>query len=279
MTDLLDNFESHSNSLRKIVQVNVESTSLSEVWRVFKLLAHTKLLEPDEVQSPQGSCILAVESKLIFAFLNNWFGGATNAQERIESRDFTAIEIMVVKKVVGLLLGDLQDAWFPVFPIEGEYIRTEVNPQFLAVVAPSDVVVLTSFEIELDGLRGSVQLVIPYSAIEPIRQHLSRGIGSDSEGEDRTWRELITESLYDVAATSYVNLGVSNVTVRELIELSVGDVITLDRGKNDNLNLFIEDARKFEVRPVERSGYLAAEIVNEVEIRLPPDMRQIAEPR
>ena len=74
-----------------------------------------------------------------------------------------------------------------------------------------------------------------------------------------------------------VNLGVSNVTVREFIELSVGDVITLDRGKNDNLNLFIEDARKFEVRPVERSGYLAAEIVNEVEIRLPPDMRQIAE--
>ena len=101
----------------------------------------------------RGSCILAIESKLIFAFLNNWFGGATNAQERIESRDFTAIEIMVVKKVIGLLLDDLQDAWSPVFPIEGQYIRTEVNPQFLAVVAPSDVVVLTSFEIELDGLK------------------------------------------------------------------------------------------------------------------------------
>ena len=243
-----------SNSMRKIVQVNVESTSLMKYGEFLNYLPIPSCLNLMKFNPLRGSCILAIESKLIFAFLNNWFGGATNAQERIESRDFTAIEIMVVKKVIGLLLDDLQDAWSPVFPIEGQYIRTEVNPQFLAVVAPSDVVVLTSFEIELDGLRGSVQLVIPYSSIEPIRQHLSRGIGSDSEGEDRAWRELIRESLYDVAARSSVMLGKTSITIRDLIELSVGDVITLDRGKNDSLDLFVEDAHKFEVRPLEAFG-------------------------
>ena len=58
----------------------------------------------------------------------------------------------------------------------------------------------------------------------------------------------------------------------------VGDVITLDRGKNDSLDLFVEDAHKFEVRPLERSGYLAAEITEDVEIRMPPSMAALEAP-
>ena len=216
--------------------------------------------------------MLAVESKLIFAFLNNWFGGATNAQERLENRDFTAIELMVVRKVIELLLDDLQRAWAPVHPIEGEYVRTEVNPQFLAVVAPSDVVVLTSYEIELDGLRGSVQLVIPYGTVEPIRQHLSRGIGSDGDGEDRTWRNMLRESLFDIEADSSVVLGRDTVTIRRLLELKLGDVITLGQSKTEPLDFFVESSRKFEVLPLERSGYLAAKVVRQVQTSFSPEV-------
>ena len=131
-----------SNSLRKIVQVNVESTSLMKYGEFLNYLPIPSCLNLLKFHPLRGSCIMAFESKLIFAFLNNWFGGATNPQERIETRDFTAIELMIVKKVIAILLEDLHKAWQPVFPIEGEYIRTEVNPQFLAVVAPSDVVVM-----------------------------------------------------------------------------------------------------------------------------------------
>ena len=87
---------------------------------------------------------------------------------------------MIIRKVVNLLLEDLQRAWQPVYPLQGEYLRTEINPQFLAVVPPSDVVVLTSFELEMENLRGTVHVVIPYSTIEPIRQHLSPGIQAEN---------------------------------------------------------------------------------------------------
>ena len=264
-----------SNSLRKIVQVNVESTSLMKYGEFLNYLPIPSCLNLLKFHPLRGSCIMAFESKLIFAFLNNWFGGATNPQERIETRDFTAIELMVVKKVIGLLLEDLHKAWQPVFAIEGEYIRTETNPQFLAVVAPSDVVVLTSFEIEIDGLRGSIQFVIPYNTIEPIRQHLSRGIGSDSDAEDNAWRSLISESLLDVNVNNSVVLGTSKVHIRQLLDLKPGDVLTLDRNQTDVLDMFVEQAHKFNVNPMERAGHLAAKVKSSVAIRQPPKAEEV----
>jgi len=180
-----------SNSLRKILQVNVESTSLMKYGEFLNYLPIPSCLNIVRFHPLRGSCILAVETKLVFAFLNNWFGGSTNAQERVEGRDFTSIELMIVRKVVTLVMDDLERAWQPVFPIRGEYVRTEINPQFLAVVAPSDVVVLTSFEIEIDNMRGTVQVVIPYSTVEPIRGHLSSGIQSEGSGEDTSWFVII----------------------------------------------------------------------------------------
>jgi len=263
-----------SNSLRKIVQVNVESTSLMKYGEFLNYLPIPSCLNLMKLNPLRGSSILAIESKLIYAFLNNWFGGATNAQERVESRDFTAIEIMVVKKVVEFLTIELERSWQPVFPIKCEYVRTEVNPQFLAVIAPSDVVVLTSYEIELDGLRGSVQLVIPYGSIEPIRQHLARGIGADASGEDNAWRHSIVESLNEVTTDSAVILGRSTLSIGDLIKLKPGDIITLDSNRSDLLDFRVQDTPKFDVVPMERSGFLAAKVVEPRPVKLPPELTQ-----
>ena len=259
-----------SNSLRKIIQVNVESTSLMKYGEFLNYLPIPSCLNVVRFSPLRGSCILAVESKLIYAFLNNWFGGATNPQERVENRDFTAIELMIIRKVIDILLEDIQKAWQPVYPIVGQYLRTEINPQFLAVVAPSDVVVLTSFELEVDGLRGTVQFVIPYGTIEPIRQHLSSGIGGDADPDDTSWKDQICEHLSEVETQSKVVLGKSVITIRELIGLNKGDVVTLNQNRTDPLRMFVEHAHKFSVAPMERAGYLAAEIVREVAVKTPP---------
>ncbi len=264
-----------SNSLRKILQVNVESTSLMKYGEFLNYLPIPSCLNIVRFHPLRGSCIIAVETKLIFTFLNNWFGGSTNAQERIEGRDFTSIELMIVRKVVDLLMEDLQRAWAPVFPIRGEYQRTEINPQFLAVVAPSDVVVLTSFEIEIDNLRGTVQIVIPYSTVEPIRGHLSSGIQSEGSGEDNTWGEQITEHLNEIETRASVVLGRAVINIRDLLALKPGDVITLDQPQSEPLEMFVERAHRFDVLPLEKAGYLAAEIVDEVAPKLPPERNEV----
>ena len=253
-----------SNSLRKIIQVSVESTSLMKYGEFLNYLPIPSCLNIVRLNPLRGSCILAIEAKLIFAFLNNFFGGATNAQEKVEGRDFTAIELMIIRKVVNLLLEDLQRAWQPVFPLQGEYLRTEINPQFLAVVPPSDVVVLTSFELEMENLRGTVQVVIPYSTIEPIRQHLSSGIQAENASADSSWHDQIMSHLMDVPVEGQVLLGRTTLSVRELIDLKVGDVITLGQSVDEPLQLSAEGAAKFEVTPAVKAGYLAARIVKPI---------------
>ena len=253
-----------SNSLRKIIQVSVESTSLMKYGEFLNYLPIPSCLNIVRLNPLRGSCILAIETKLIFAFLNNFFGGATNAQEKVEGRDFTAIELMIIRKVVSLLLGDLQRAWQPVFPLQGEYLRTEINPQFLAVVPPSDVVVLTSFEIEMENLRGTVQIVIPYSTIEPIRQHLSSGIQAENASADSSWHEQIVTHLMDVSVHSSVVLGRSRISVRDLLELKVGDVLSLEQSVHSPLLLTTEGSPKFEVAPSVKSGHLAARILKPI---------------
>ncbi len=256
-----------SNSLRKILQVSVESTSLMKYGEFLNYLPIPSCLNIVRLNPLRGSCIVAIEAKLIFAFLNNFFGGATNAQERVEGRDFTAVELMIIRKVVTLLLDDLGRAWQPVYQIEGEYLRTEINPQFLAVVPPSDVVVLTSFELEMENLRGTVQVVIPYSTIEPIRQHLSSGIQAESFASDNTWYEQIGGHLRQVPIEAEVLLGSSKISIRDLLALKPGDVIALDQPQVTPLMMFVEGAPKFEVSPVERAGHLAAQVVRQLELK------------
>jgi len=256
-----------SNSLRKILQVSVESTSLMKYGEFLNYLPIPSCLNIVRLNPLRGSCIVAIEAKLIFAFLNNFFGGATNAQERVEGRDFTAVELMIIRKVVTLLLDDLSRAWQPVYAIEGEYLRTEINPQFLAVVPPSDVVVLTSFELEMENLRGTVQVVIPYSTIEPIRQHLSSGIQAESFASDNTWFEQIGGHLRKVPIAAEVLLGSSKIRIRDLLSLKPGDVIALDQPQVTPLQMFIEGAPKFEVTPVERAGHIAAKVVRQLDFK------------
>ena len=266
-----------SNSLRKILQVSVESTSLMKYGEFLNYLPIPSCLNIVRLHPLRGSCIVAIEAKLIFAFLNNFFGGATNAQERVEGRDFTAIELMIIRKVVNLLLEDLESSWQSVYPIEGEYLRTEINPQFLAVVPPSDVVVLTSFELEMENLRGTVQLVIPYSTVEPIRAHLSSGIQTETAAEDAGWYEQIDQHLLSVPVRVEVMLGRANITIRDLLDLAPGDIISLDQQQSEPLPMSVEGSTKFRVSPVERAGTLAARVESADVVISPPSERNRGE--
>lgn len=253
-----------SNMLRKMIQVSVESTSLMKYGEFLNYLPIPSCLNVVKMHPLRGACILAMEAKLVFAFLNNFFGGSTNAQERVEGRDFTAIELMVIRKVVKFLLADLERAWQPVFPLNGEHIRTEINPQFLAVVPPTEVVVLTSYELDLEDLRGTLQVVLPYSTVEPIRHNLSSGAQGEAEEEDDSWRDQMEYNLDDVPVDVRVELGQTAITVRELLDLDVGDVIPLTQDVNRSLMMKVAGHPKFEVEPMVKGGHLAVRPVRHV---------------
>ena len=172
----------------------------------------------------RGTGLVVLDSKLVFTLVDNFFGGA-GRHAKIEGRDFTSTESRIIQMVLRQAFADLQEAWTPVRPLQLEYLSSEMNPHFANIVSPSEVVVITSFHIELDGGGGELHVTMPYSMIEPIRDILDSGMQSDQSDGHEIWGRSLREEIEDVSVEMMPVLGQSELTVGELLALKAGDVI------------------------------------------------------
>jgi flagellar motor switch protein FliM len=160
-----------ANTMRKRVDVNPISIDMSKFGDFMRSLPVPTSINIFKIDPLRGNALLVVDTRLVFSLVENFFGGA-GSQPKIEGRDFTPIEQSIIVKVVKIILANLEDAWRPVHEVSIELLRSEINPQFATIVPPSDVVVVISFEVELENALGSMVLALPYATIEPIRSKL-----------------------------------------------------------------------------------------------------------
>ena len=194
----------------------------------------------------RGSALLVVESKLAYALVDSFLGGADRPYTKIEGKEFTAIELSIIRRVVELAMADLESAWAAVAKIDASFVRTEVNPQFVGIVPPTDVVIASTFDVELENANGTITLVIPYSTIEPIKQKLSSGFQVESDQTDKKlWTSTLQEQFLDTDVNIRVSLGTTEINLGDLLNLNPGDVIPLDQDATGELNVDVEGVKKF----------------------------------
>lgn len=235
-----------SSALRKIAALNHASTDFLKFGEFINTLPMPTCMSVLRFNALRGSALLVIESKLAYALVDSFFGGDDRPYTKIEGKDFTPIELSIVKKVVELAIDDLEAAWASVEKIDCSFVRTEVNPQFVGIVPPTDVVIASTFDVELENANGTITLVIPYSTIEPIKQKLSTGFQVESDQTDKKlWTSIIQDQLLETKVDILVELGQSEITLSELMELKVGDVIALDQDANGEFDVQVEDVKKF----------------------------------
>ena len=234
-----------SNSLRKIASISIISTDLLKFGEFVNTLPIPSCMCIMRFEQLRGPGLLVFESKLAYALVDSYFGGTDRPFTKIEGKEFTHIELSIIKKVMDLAMLDLEEAWAPIHRTKIGYIRTEVNPQFVGVVPPSDVIISTTFEVELENASGTIALVIPYATIEPIKQKLNASFQSETDTKDKVWTTTLTEHLQNMEASAVVNLGVTQISVGDLVNLNVGDIIPLTQDADGELELMIEGYSKF----------------------------------
>jgi len=234
-----------SNSLRKIASISVISTDLLKFGEFVNTLPIPSCMCIMRFEALRGPAILVFETKLAYALVDSYFGGTDRPYTKIEGKEFTKIELSIMRKVMGLAIHDLEEAWAPVHKSEITYLRTEVNPQFVGVVPPSDVIISTTFEVELENASGTIAVVIPYSTIEPIKNKLSNSFQTEADRQDREWIAKMEEHIRQTSAHVRVNLGSSEITVGDLVNLSVGDIIPLTQDADGELELLVEGVPKY----------------------------------
>lgn len=256
---------SFSTLMRKSADVSTVSTDTVKFGEFLRSLPVPSSLHVFRMEPLRGFGLMVVESKLVFSLVDTFFGGSGSSEYKITGRDFSAIEIRMTKNVVLTALQDLEKAWKQVHPITTNYVRSEVNPQFAAIVPPTDVVLVILFDIEMEGVAGTITLCIPYAAVEPILPKLKAQFQSEQMEVDQVWVRRLREELMRTEVEIVVDLGKAQVTPKRLLQLKVGDTLMLGNDVSDPLFMMVEGVPKFKVFPGVSRGNKAVQITQILE--------------
>ena len=216
------------NMLRRSADLSVAGVQMLKFSEFIHSLFVPTSLNMVRVPPLRGKGLFVLDPKLVFSVVDNFFGGDGRFHTKIEGRDFTPTELRVVRILLDYAFIDLREAWKPVLSLEFEYVGSEVNPQFANIVSPSEVVVVTTFHVDLEAGGGDMHICLPYSMVEPIRELLDAGVQSDRGDRDERWELALKEEIMLANVELSSVLTETRISMRELAALKEGDIIPLE---------------------------------------------------
>jgi flagellar motor switch protein FliM len=218
------------NLLRRSADVAVGGIQIQKFGEYVHTLYVPTSLNMVKLRPLRGTGLIILDAKLVFKLVDNFFGG-DGRHAKIEGREFTPTELRVVEMVLQQAFIDLHEAWKTIMSIEFEFVNSEVNPSMANIVSPSEVVVVSTFHVELDGGGGDMHITLPYAMIEPIRETLDAGMQSDVDDIDERWVRSLREDVMGAGVVINGTIAEKEVALRDIIDLEAGDVIPVDLGE------------------------------------------------
>lgn len=215
------------NLLRRNADVATGGIQILKFGEYIHTLYVPTSLNMVKVRPLRGTSLFILDAKLVFKLVDNFFGG-DGRHAKIEGREFTPTEIRIVQMVLEQVFADMKEAWHAILSVDFEYMSSEVNPAMANIVSPSEVVVVSTFHIELDGGGGDLHIAYPYSMIEPIREVLDAGVQSDVDDVDERWITALQQDIMDARVPVNATVVERKISLRDLSKMKAGDVIPVE---------------------------------------------------
>jgi flagellar motor switch protein FliM len=215
------------NFLRRSAEVTSTGVQIMKFGEYVHTLYVPTSLNLVKIRPLRGTSLFILDAKLVFKLVDNFFGG-DGRHAKIEGREFTPTEIRVIQLVLSQVFKDYKEAWHTILDAEFEYVGSEVNPAMANIVSPSEVVVVSTFSIDLDGGGGDLHITVPYSMIEPIREVLDAGMQSDVDDVDDRWQQSLREDILSVNVDMHGTVVQKKMSLRDVAKLKTGDIIPID---------------------------------------------------
>jgi flagellar motor switch protein FliM len=217
------------NFIRRSPEISVGAVVVQRYSAFLRELAVPTNFNIVAIRPLRGSGMIVCEPALVFGVIDTLYGGIGKFQTRIEGRDFSATEQRVINRLVDVITSEYKKAWKGIYPLELEYQRSEMQPQFANIATPSEIVISTSFQLEIGDISGAIHFCFPYSTLEPIRDVLYSSTQGDSIEVDRRWVNVLTREIQAAEVVLVAELARANATVEQLLGMKKGDFIELDR--------------------------------------------------
>lgn len=214
------------NLLRRTADVSVGGIQIQKFGEYVHTLYVPTSLNMVKFRPLRGTALIILDAKLVFKLVDNFFGG-DGRHAKIEGREFTPTELRVVQMVLEQVFIDLKEAWKAIKEIDFDFVNSEVNPSMANIVSPSEVVVVSTFHVELDGGGGEMHITMPYSMVEPIREILDAGLQSDTDDRDDRWVKALQEDVMEAKVDLESDIIRREISLRDIVDLKEGDIIPI----------------------------------------------------
>ncbi|MBP6647117.1 MAG: flagellar motor switch protein FliM [Burkholderiaceae bacterium] len=225
------------NFIRRSPEISIGPVTVHKYSAFLRELAVPTNFNIVAVRPLRGSGLIVCEPTLVFGVIDTLYGGVGKFPTRIEGREFSATEQRVINRLVEVITAEYEKAWKGVYPINLEYQRSEMQPQFANIATPSEIVVSTSFHLEIGEITGSVHFCIPYATLEPIRDVLYSTSQGDSMEVDRRWVNVLTQEIQAAEVVLVAELARADTTIEQLLAMRPGDFIELERKPRIKVNI------------------------------------------
>lgn len=252
-------------TFRTVVQLVVGSVDQATYAEFIRAIHNPSVLCPFRPHPLHGTCVLDINPVLAFPMLDRMFGGPGSGLKEV--RELTEIEKQVMLRVVRGTLGCLQEAWANLTAVEPEPTEIETNPLFVQEAAPSEIVATITLDVRVGEHVGAITLCIPHLTLEPILVKLSAhnwfgGLQRPTLPEEvETMRLRLETAPVDLVA----QLGRTELTMRELLQLAPGDVLMVQQPSAEPVLMLVDGRPKFAAEPGLRRGRLAARITGTID--------------
>lgn len=249
--------------LRTTPKVNMASVEIMKFGDYLKDLSPPLAVNTIRLNPLRGYSMVVIEPSVIFASLDNFFGGFGRGIDSLPpGRLFTPTESSIIKIMMDVFFGSLQEAWAPILPLQCEHVGSEINPQFAQIADENDLVVVSRFSSDLgDQASGNIDLVYPYSSLKPIRDLLRSRVqtGDGNDASDKAWSTELKSAALDAELELKVTLADIETTLKQFEELREDDIIYLN--KADYARIHINDVPVFDADIGSNGSNMAAQIV------------------
>jgi flagellar motor switch protein FliM len=215
------------NFIRKNPDISVGPVKVQKYSEFLRNLVVPTNINMMALKPLRGSALLVCEPRLVFTVIDSIFGGNGRLQTRIEGRDFSPTEQRIIQKLVDLYSEEFKKAWAQIYPLELEYQRSEMQPQFATVATPSEFVVTTSFGIEMGEGGGHMIICIPYATLEPIRDIIYSAVQGDQQVADSRWVTLLTQQIKSAEVEMVAEFAHATMRIEDLLSLKKGDFVEM----------------------------------------------------
>ncbi|MGV7960893.1 flagellar motor switch protein FliM [Photorhabdus tasmaniensis] len=218
------------NMLRRSPDITVGAIKIQPYHEFARNLAVPTNLNLVHLKPLRGTALFAFAPSLVYIAVDNLFGGDGRFPTKVEGREFTHTEQRVINRMLRMALDSYRDAWDPIFKIEVEYIRSEMQVKFTNITtSPNDIVVTTPFQVEIGALSGEFNICIPFAMIEPLRERLTNPPLENVRQEDSLWRESLVKQVQHSELELVANFVDIPLRLSKILQLQPGDILPIDK--------------------------------------------------